>query len=192
MLIKGSVSVTSMPTVDITNTDLTTIAGTIDEGAQVGIDFAHHEVHEGCHFIVSDYDSDVDTAAPKYWRFVAPNTATRCHFIFTVSCGPSGGIWTFYEAPTVTVNGTGITPRNNDRNSANVAELVASYDPTVTANGTLLWTTILGSSGGSSRVGGESQSRIEVILDQGTTYVLKFAQTSNDTSAAIIAKWYEQ
>lgn len=36
-----------------------------DHGNIITIDFVHHEIHEGDHFTVTDYDSDVDTAAPK-------------------------------------------------------------------------------------------------------------------------------
>ena len=48
------------------------------------IEYEHHEVHAGSHFVYYDYDSDVDTAGPKYYRLTTPSTTKWIHIIFVL------------------------------------------------------------------------------------------------------------
>jgi len=161
-------------------------------GAQVLIDFAHHAVHHGFLFTVSDFDTDIDIAAPKYWLFRTPNTNKRIHIIFDV--GVSGGVQVdLYESPTITADGTAITPFNNDFNRNDVSVLLVFKDPTVTADGTLKTSTRIGASGpgNSDKVGGNLRPGSEYILKQNTNYILKITSDANDTKATMIAEYYE-
>ena len=155
------------------------------------IDYEHHEIHAGSHFFYYDYDNDVDTAGPKYYRLTTPNTTAWAHIIFTVY-SEGVGTWQLFENPTVNAAGTTATVFNSDRNSVTAAGLVVAYDPTSTADGTQIkvWRTGSGTTG-PSRVGGEARSTLEVILKQNEDYFLKFTPDADNTKTKIQLLWYE-
>lgn len=155
------------------------------------IDYAHHEIHSGSHFFYFDYDNDVDTGTPKYYRLTTPDTTKWIHLTITLYSEGSG-TWQFFENPTVNAAGTAATVFNSNRNSATAATLVVAYDATSTADGTLLkvWRTGSGTNA-PSRVGGESRAETEIILKQNEDYFIKFTPDSNDARTKIELEWYE-
>jgi len=155
------------------------------------IDYEHHEVHAGSHFIYYDYDSDVDTAAPKYYRLTTPDTTKWIHVQF-VLMSEGAGTWQLFENPTVNAAGTDATTFNNDRNSATAAGLVVAYDATSTADGTQIkvWRTGSGTTG-PSRAGTESRSSVELILKQNEDYFLKFTPDADNCKTKVEMLWYE-
>ena len=155
------------------------------------IDYAHHEIHSGSHFFYTDYDSDVDTASPKYYRITTPDTAKWAHMLFTLY-SEGVGTWQLFENPTVNAAGTTATVFNNDRNSATTATTVIAYDATSTADGTLLktWRTGSGTTA-PSRVGTESRNDTEIILKQNEDYFLKFTPDADNAKTKIELEFYE-
>lgn len=155
------------------------------------IDYAHHEIHDGSHFYWTDYDSDVDTGTPKYYRITTPNTTKWAHVMF-VLYSEGVGTWQLFENPTVNAAGTTVTPLNSNRNSLTAATLVIAYDPTSTADGTLIkvWRTGSGTTL-PTRIGSETRSDEEIILKQNEDYFLKFTPDSNDAKTKIEISWYE-
>lgn len=167
----------------------------MDTGNKQTITTEHSQVHAGQHFTSSDYDSAVATAAPKYWLLIAPDTTTRCHFLFVCSSS-NAGIVEVYEDPTVSsVGSSPITSLNNDRNSVVESEMLAYADPTISSDGTLIFNTYLGFEGGGlffgSSGGGLFKRESEFILKQGESYVVKFTPANNDTAVTFSAEWYE-
>lgn len=80
----------------------------------------------------------------------------------------------FYEAPTVTVDGTAqsVIPRN--RIESETPTLAVYLGPTVTADGLLLAKSkIFASGSGANRVGGDDAISIEWLLKPDTDYVFK-------------------
>ena len=160
-------------------------------GATATIDYAHKEIHSGSHFFYSDYDSDVDTASPKYYRITTPNTTKWAHMIFTFY-SEGVGTWQLFENPTVNAAGTTATVFNNNRNSATAATVVIAYDATSTSDGTLLKTWRTGSgTNAPSRVGTESRNDTEIILDQDQDYFLKFTPDADNAKTKVELEWYE-
>ena len=155
------------------------------------IEYEHHEIHSGSHFIYYDYDAEVDTGAPKYYRLTAPNNTKWVHIQFVLQSEGSG-TWQLFENPTVNAAGTTITAVNNDRNSETPATLVIAYDPTSTADGTQIkvWRTGRGTTL-PSRVGSESRSSVELILKQGEDYFLKFTPDADNCKTKVEMLWYE-
>ena len=155
------------------------------------IDYEHHEVHAGSHFIYYDYDADVDTAAPKYYRLTTPNTTKWIHMQF-VLYSEGVGTWQLFENPTVNAAGTAATAVNNNRNSGTAATLVIAYDPTSTSDGTQIkvWRTGTGTNA-PSRVGTESRSSVELILEENQDYFLKFTPDSDNAKTKVEMLWYE-
>jgi hypothetical protein len=155
------------------------------------IDYAHHEIHAGSHFFYMDYDNDVDTGTPKYYRLTTPNTTKWSHVVFLLY-SEGIGTWQLFENPTVNAAGTAATVFNSNRNSATAATLVIAYDATSTADGTLLkvWRTGSGTTA-PSRIGGETSRESEVILKQGEDYFLKFTPDADNAKIKIEIDWYE-
>lgn len=159
--------------------------------AQNTIDYAHHEIHSGSHFFWTDYDTDVDTGAPKYYRITTPNTTKWAHMLF-ILYSEGVGTWQLFENPTVNAAGTPATLLNNDRNSLTAATLVIAPDPTSTADGTLIKTWRTGSgTNASTRVGTESRGESELILKQNEDYFLKFTPDSDNAKVKLELEWYE-
>lgn len=155
------------------------------------IEYEHHEIHSGSHFFYYDYDNDVDTAAPKYYRITTPNTTKWAHMQFILSSEGSG-TWQLFENPTINAAGTTATVFNNDRNSLTAATLVVAFDATTTSDGTQIkvWRTGSGTTA-PSRVGTESRSSVEVILKQSEDYVLKFTPDADNCKTKVEMLWYE-
>jgi hypothetical protein len=155
------------------------------------IDYAHHEIHTGGHFFYTDFDNDVDTASPKYYRLTTPDTTKWIHMNLTLY-SEGAGTWQLFENPTVNAAGTGATVFNNNRNSATVAGLVIATDPTSTADGTLLksWRTGSGTAV-PTRVGSASGRDEEIILKQNEDYFIKFTPDADNSKTKLELEWYE-
>lgn len=161
------------------------------DSSQVTIDTAHHKVHEGEHYTVTD-SATINSGAgnKKIWRFTTPNTATRMHFVLSFSSNQPG-VLTFNENPTLNAAGTGLTIFNSDRNSANATTLTAFKDTTLTGDGVSLTTVIIGTNAPATRIGGNTRTNAEFILKQNEDYVLMFTADLNATIIAMVVEFYE-
>jgi len=155
------------------------------------VDYTHHEIHSGSHFFYFDYDADVDTSAPKYYRITTPNTTAWAHFILNIY-SEGVGKWELFENPTVNAAGTTATTFNNNRNSATTAGVAVAYDATSSGDGTLIrtWRTGSGTSA-PTRVGSSSRSDEELILKQNEDYFLKFTPDADNAKTKVEMEWYE-
>lgn len=173
-----------------TEFDSTSASGT-GYGYLIQIPSEHHKIHEGVHYTGVDYDSDVDIAAPKYWHIKAPASGV-IHLTWKIRASLNG-LAELYEAPTTTADGTGVTPYNNDRNSANTSTLLFYKDPTVTVDGTLLDIDVIGSDGANpvGADGGDLERDLEWNLKQNTAYLIKFTAGTDDCRASIHLNYYE-
>ena len=161
----------------------------------VVIDAAHHEIHSGDSFVVTDTDASVDNATPKYWRITTPNSVKWAHFIVSIWANDAG-LAEFFESPTEddpVVAGTAITAYNRNRNSAITATTAIKYDPVFTADGTRLDHALIGSSSINPILssGGSGSTRYEFILGQNKTYTVKFTPDGDGVAVWIIFDWYE-
>ena len=159
-------------------------------GSLVSIPVEHHMVHEGKYFTATDYDTDIDISAPKYWRITAPNTTTRIHCTIMVYVD-AAGLVQFYENPTISTAGTSLTAYNNDRNSSTAPTATVFKDTTTSNDGTLLEQAYLGTSNNRTKIGGDSRQAVEFILEQNEDYIVKFTPAADDTQATIAVEWYE-
>ena len=96
----------------------------------------------------------------------------------------------FFEAPTTTADGTAQTPINRNRPSSEVATMLLYSGPTVTADGTGLFTTSM--FGTNQTANGNATMPQPFMLKTATKYVFKITNThgsSVDVSANFF--WYE-
>lgn len=155
------------------------------------IEYEHHEIHSGSHFMYSDYDNDVDTGTPKYYRITTPDTTKELH-VLIILYSEGAGTWWLYENPTVNAAGTPATLYNSNRNSGTTATGVIAPDPTSTADGTLLKTWRTGSgTNASSRIGGESNRGLEIILKRNEDYFVKFTPDADNAKTKVEIDFYE-
>lgn len=157
--------------------------------AQITMDLAHHEVHEGNSFTVSDVDLNVQVAAPKYWLIRVPDNV-EFHMKVSVECD-TGALLEFFENPTINVDGVVIPWYNNNRNSNNTTNMACFDDPTVGADGvTRLQVSRVGA-GRDKKLGGAGRMQFEWILRTGEEYLIKVTVDANGAELTFTADGYQ-
>jgi len=151
---------------------------------------AHYEIHEGEHYFVKTFVSNNGGSGTcDYFAFTSPDTDTRIH-AKTLLTPDIDYLITIYEDGDIT-NGVPVTGINNDRNSANVAELLTVAAPTINDAGTPIW---VSRNGGSKDPIGVSQGlNYEIIAKTNSTYVFELCkQVANDGIVNVDFWWYEE
>ena len=177
--------------------------------AAIGIDYAHHRIHEGNSFSISHYEADFDKAENFGVLFTTPNTLNRIHMFPIVYAG-AASLFEICEAPTLdTGNYPTVfsTPINRDRNSSIVSTLLSvraasvvnrvslkrPIDTTpVTADGTVIHAEMIGSSKQGGGSGGRDNN--EYVLKQNMTYYFRLSGSAggaDNSVGSIILAWYE-
>lgn len=154
------------------------------------IDSVHEHIHRGEHFHRCRLDTGVTVASPKRFLFIIPNTSKRIHFVFMIESGAGDIKVEFFENPTVTLNGTSLTPINHNRNSSKVSVLQVFVDPTITVDGDLLICLQSGTTTAGGKASGSVTHLDEFILRQNTIYQMKTTTLATvDVSSEF--EWYE-
>lgn len=157
--------------------------------SQRTLTYLHHKIHQGNCFAVSQLTDDVADDANLDFLLVVG--AKEAHITFE---GSSEGLaWNFlYESPTITANGTEVTPRNRNRESSVTSTVTVYSGPSVSAVGTLLFTGLFPGGVGNKTVGGSSSERNEWILASNTTYLGRITNKAGDTKdISFTATFYE-
>jgi hypothetical protein len=160
-------------------------------GAFATIAYEHHEIHSGSHFFISGFE-ELDNAVSINFGITTPNTTKWLHMTFEVS-GTSQTEFYVYEGSTIS-GGTAVTPVNNNFNSDTISGATVVKNPTVSANGTLKFSTSRGLAGATpskaDTAGFFTRSR-ELVLKQNTTYVFRITSRQDDNIVSYIGEWYE-
>ena len=153
------------------------------------IDYAHHEVHAGSHFMYTDAVT-LASAGTQDYLITTPNTTTWAHMTFALD-GSAITQWQLYEG----ADKDGTTPQtvgNNNRNSATAATTTVHKGTSGgTTDGTLLWLYKGGSATQQSRSGTDSGNTQEIILKQNTKYILRVTSGTADNLTNVKLEWYE-
>lgn len=157
----------------------------------VGIDYAHHEIHQGNHYTVRRFVSLTGSggATPQDDTFVIVGANKTLHIIIDVSCETEMR-FNLYEATTVSGNGTNQTAYDNNRVTANTTDAAWYRNPTVSTDGTLLDTIYVGAG---KNTGAQVSTRLEWILKKSTNYmfrVINLSATGGDFSMRLM--YYEE
>lgn len=155
----------------------------------VGIDIAHHQLHEGEQHQYTYGPAALANGATLYHRLVvgdlAPTTRTP-HLV--IELDSTGESWlSLYEVPTTSANGAQQTVYNRNRNSVIVPNMTVWLTPTVTLPGTLLSSWIIGSG---EKSGGNSRDSIEWDLKANTVYLVTVV-AKNANNVCLRLMWYE-
>ena len=155
------------------------------------IEYEHHEIHAGSHFILTGFATLANDASLDF-RFTTPNTTKWAHLLFKVS-GPSQTELLIYEGGNVTV-GTPVTPINSNRNSTKTSVMTLASGPTVTTTGTLIYSQSAGLAG-TTPARAPSEGFVtrgsELILKQNTTYLFRITSRQADNIVSYDGEWYE-
>lgn len=159
------------------------------------IEYPHHEIHSGSHYSVKSYNDVANGNVVDIQITVANNTAWPHLEIFFDT--ETEYLFWFYENVVINTAGTAYTPMNRNRNSANTANttvgvitntsIANANADTAIAGATLVADGIVGSG---RKIGGESTSRLEIILDQGAIYSLRMQANAAGWTNWLL-DWYE-
>lgn len=154
------------------------------------IEFAHHKIHIGEHYMYSD-SIELDAAATQDYLITTPNTTNWSHLSFSFE-GTAITQLDLYEG--TDKNGTtSQTILNNNRNSLNTS--VNTLHKGVsggTTDGVKIWTHKSGTATGAATADGVSSGLDnEIILKQNTKYLIRITSGTNDNLVNIILGWYE-
>ena len=153
------------------------------------IDYAHHEIHAGSHFMYTDA-VELASGATQDYLITTPDTTKWAHMLFYLD-GSAITQWQFYEGSDKT--GTAAqTVGNNNRNSATVATTTIHKGTSGgTTDGTLAYFYKGGAATQQSRTGTVAGNAEEIILKQNTKYILRVTSGTNANLTNIKLEWYE-
>lgn len=154
----------------------------------VGIDFEHHQVHEGESYMVVDKQGTIGTGTVKYAMTVPvfANPINCPHLIISFSVYDGAIEYALYETATFT-GGTAKDVINRNRNSANVAAASVTAGVTST-NGTFIKGDYLGAG---TKSGADVRGAVEMVLKSNTIYRLDVIGLSANTRCFVHFDWYE-
>lgn len=153
------------------------------------IDYSHHEIHSGSHFMYTDCITLADAATQDY-LITTPNTTEWSHMSFEINGSAITAI-DVYEGSDKT--GTTLqTIFNNNRNSATTSvNTIHKGTSGGTTDGTKIWCHKSGSATNQSISGASSEQSSEIILKQNTKYIFRITSGTNDNLTNIALEWYE-
>jgi len=154
------------------------------------IDFAHHEVHEGCAYYAWKH-ATLANGEVAALSIVTPNTTKWAHLIVNIRA-TAGAEFVITEGGTITP-GTVFVPRNHNRNSltASVVAVTAGQTgatlPTTTGTD-IVYREDLSAAG---RIQWIRQNGNEIILKQNTGYLFEVTNGVNANVVSMVLEWYE-
>lgn len=153
------------------------------------IDYAHHEIHAGSHFLYTDAIS-LNAAGSQDYLITVPDTAKWPHMIFILE-GSAITQFDLYEG--TDKNGTTLqTVGNSNRNSDNVAGVTVHKGVSGgSIDGTLIHTYKGGAATNQARASGSTRNDEEIILRQNTKYILRVTSGTNSNLINVNLSWYE-
>ena len=174
--------------VESLNTKIPALVTDDIEDALVTIEMEHFMVHQEKAFRVGGVTGSLSTNDTYVVHILTPagkKVHLRQYTIGTVAYKID-----FYENPTLSANGTGITAYNRDRNSNTAPDMTVFYTPTVTggANGTLLSAKRAGSGTTSSSMNPVN----EWILKPSEDYLFIFTALANTMYITWWLTWYSE
>lgn len=159
-------------------------------GALKTIDYAHHEIHDGSHFKAGYQDITMDTDDIIALVFTTPDSTKFMHWTMTAQTTGAATIQLF-SGPTLSAEGTAVTPFNRNQNSDKESVMVVRHTPTITLNGTKISEKWVGGVGFKETIGGETRGSSEIILKRNTQYLILCTANADGIKCAIGGDWYE-
>lgn len=159
----------------------------ISTGSFQIISYEHKEIHNGSHFNYCDFVLGAAVDSVIEFILQTPDTTSWVHFSFVVNSSAGITVELFEGASGIT-GGTSISPRNNNRNSTNTADITIIKDPSgITSDGTRA----AGYVSGANKSTGFIKRENEHVLKQNETYLTRITSLDNGNDIGWCAEWYE-
>lgn len=188
-----TVNVGNTPAVTVSNTPNVSLAGVeLEEGAIVGIDFTHNNIHSGKTFRVATLNKAL---ADNGFFNITLRPTDNIHF--TAQVDSSGKAYLFlYEGITQSA-GVAVTPTNMARHKTRVAGTRVTVNATVNQSAceaaTLIGMWIINGGTTPTGVGNGVRSGSEYILKTDTEYVLRLQNVSGGAKDCVFdLQWYTE
>lgn len=154
----------------------------------ITVDYAHHEIHEGNHY-VAFHNSTLGNNAKYQLLINTPiaSTGKSIHLVIGTRGSAESNI-VFREGTTVSNVGSAHSLVNRNRNSSNTAGTIITLAPTITGLGNVLMESHFGSG---PQVGGEDRGMNEWNLLPGTFYLVNAISEGASNDLSIVLDWYE-
>lgn len=146
----------------------------------VTLDSTHDHLHRGFLFAYGNYTTALAASGTVLLLLQAPDDR-QCHLRLAFAAGGNCSVELF-EDPTVSANGTALTPYNRNRLSANQPATKMWLTPTTSALGTLLDQQLVVGGTGGQAPGGDISWDSELLIGDGRLYLVRL---TNVTSQAI-------
>jgi len=161
-------------------------------GSAVMIDSEHAHIHAGEGYDISGRISALGNGATAYF-YIVPTVGIHWRD-FTIKSTKAPTLIELFEDPTIAVDGEGtpVTPINRNRYSSNTSGISVYSGPTITDDGTILYTDETLDIGGPTKGGDVGNLPLEWVLTPASTYALKI--TNNGGVNADLTYqffWYE-
>jgi len=158
--------------------------------ALVTQNMVHKQIHNGIAF-EADYVSESVADDETIEMLISTDASQSVHIRFQAGVGGDARIQIF-ENPTVTDNGTAITPVNRNRTSANTAVTSVYHTPTTSADGTILADHLAPGGGTGKSTGAIATSFEEYILKSSEDYLFRVTNISGSNNPlSISVAFYE-
>jgi hypothetical protein len=168
-------------------------------GALIGIDYHHHEIHEG-----DAFTAEVHTTGGTLVNiaFATPAGTKRAHMTFSFSTESKAHLEVLEGATWTTNTGTVYAPVNQLRVAVPGASILLedkTATPAYTANGVLLNATLVGAgttireiySFVNKLAGGALATREELVLRPDETYIIRVTSDDGSKGLQLRLEWYE-
>lgn len=163
----------------------------VDEitGVPIAINFEHHEIHEGDHFVFNDKNT-INSGSSITYMLTTTNTTKWVHLMYQIDGSAITG-FNIYEGAD-RVGTTAQSVFNNNRNSTNTAGLIIHKGVSDgTTDGTLIRTYNGGSSSAQSKGYSSTREEVELVLKQNTKYIITITSGTASNLTNISLRWYE-
>lgn len=153
------------------------------------IDYAHHEIHAGSHFFVTDYQT-INSGNSVDWMGTTPDTTKWGHMLFDIG-GSAITTIQLYEGGD-RVGTIPLTAYNSNRNSGTLAAITAHRGTGGgTTDGVLIFQASGGAASGNYRIPISARQDDEIILKRNTKYILRITSGTNGNIVTVKYSWYE-
>mgnify|MGYP001028569980 CR=1 FL=1 len=153
------------------------------------IDYSHHEIHAGSHFMYTD-SAEINSGGTQDYLITTPNTTKWAHILFDMD-GSAITQWQLFEGS----DKTGTTPQtvgNNNRNSLATAGVTIHKGTSGgSTDGTQVHIYKGGAAAQQSRQASSARNDTEIILKQNTKYILRVTSGTNANLTNLRLEWYE-
>jgi hypothetical protein len=153
------------------------------------IDYAHHEIHAGSHFIYTDSVA-LNSSEAQVYLITTPNSTKYAHMLFDLD-GSAITQFDLYE-DSDRVGTTLQTVGNNNRNSSTAATVTIHKGITGgSTDGRLIHTYKGGGASAQARSASIVRNDEELILKRNTKYLLRLTSGTNSNLTNVRLEWYE-